>query len=341
MLESNPLKIKPTQETTLAAGQEKAGAQAVTETALALTKEVKTAATRKSLADLVELREKMAEDELIKTEMSLIDGDPELKELYTALIENFDFDRLREKSNIQLKALHQKYFAGISFFNFKERQKRREKLEAFEALIESLHPIRSDEAHYEEFLSPTLTGYASSYGQSDTMVRAEHFVYGSFSEIGHNMTRGQHGQRLDPKDIAPRAQIVMNDIINVRPRVKEGESFMKKYLTNMFDYETGKKILAIYLALVFDQPEQAREVLRTAAGELETAQRWDQLDRLRYVDQSVTPSLPEEYIQLREKNEALTKAFTARMKALLAEFGLEPPLSLEIRVKDKARIIKS
>jgi hypothetical protein len=169
-------------------------------------------------------------------------------------------------------------------------------------------------------------------------VHAERFVYGSFAEVGHLMSQGPDQRRLSIEDIAPRAQIVMQDVANMVARVSGDGSFVKKYIQNLFDWGNGKKILALYLASVFDTPQQARDALSIVGGNPRIAQRWE--EAFTYYDRSFKPNSTEEFNTQKNKDKEQTQVFRERMQRLLKDTGIEPPFSIEIRIKDSARVIR-
>ena len=284
------------------------------------------------------LRAELAVDPMLAKERELIAQDPELARAYREIVENENQDFLREKSAAQVKELEQHFFGPFSIFKIGERRRKKAKLEEFQRFVDGMTPVRADKNDFDEFKSPEMSGLVSSYGAQDTLVRAERYVYGSFVEIGHFMSRGKNQRELDRADIEPRAQIVMNDVANVQARRKDG-SFMKKYLTNVFDFENGRKVLALYLASVFDTPDQAVRMIGKCG--VTEAQRWDELDLLSYSDPSFRSESAEDFKAQQKREAELSDLFVGRMKDLLRETGLEPPLSLEIRVRDTARVKRS
>jgi hypothetical protein len=224
----------------------------------------------KSQGAISDLRHKYESDGIVVQERALISADSDLQNLYTEIIENGDRGTLIEKTQAQINAFAERYFSAtttdISDL-FAEQ-----KLHQWVAFVEDLKPIRADKNDFPEYLSPEQTGVTSSYGPQDVLCYAEQYIYGSFSGIGHNMSRGVSVRELDEKDLRLRGQIVMNDVANVVARTPAGDSIMKKYIVNLFDYEGGKKLLALYLAYVFESPEHAHAVLSREGGPL-TAQR--------------------------------------------------------------------
>ncbi len=301
---------------------------------------VEPVAERPETKDIRVLIEGLQDDPIVQRERALLAEDPELKELYDAIIVRDDKERLKEKSFQQLADLTQRYFGtpSFSFAWIKEYIQKRKKLERFEDYVASLTPVRSDREGFPEFKSPEKVGFAKSFGPYDVLCHAERFVYASFAEIAHGMAQGRQWT-LDVEDIAPRAHIVMNDIANVAGRCTEEEpSCMKRYIHNMFDFEHGKKILAVYFASIFDTPEQAQSVMTSGYGGGQAAQRWDSIDgAICYVDRNYTPRSTEDFQEQKRKEQELSKVFYERMVALFHETGIEPPLSIEIRIKDSAK----
>lgn len=275
-------------------------------------------------------------DPILKEELSIIDKDPDLVSLYKEIIENNNFEKLREKSLQQVELLYKRFLCSEEMSE-QELLARENKLKLFTEFVDNLTPIRADDNDYDEYRSPELSGVAKSYGSQDVLIHSEKFVYGSFREIGHLMSQGQNQKVLDVEDISPRAQIVMNDIANVIPRTPAGKSFIEKYLQNLFDFENGKKVLALYLASVFETPQQALDMLQGAGGTPHQAQRWE--DFLVYQTKNIQAETTEEYLIKKQEDQENSTLFINRMKSILEDTGIEPPLSIEIRIKDTAKVI--
>ncbi len=239
---------------------------------------------RKSLAEIREkvessgLQGKNKYFESLQKELS---EDPKTKQLYDAIILNEDVNVLRKKTNEQVKKLSKIFFRSPALFHWRHNLVQKRKLKAFTEYVEALKPIRNDEGKYDEFKSPELTGNVSSYGGLDPLVNAERYVYASFDKMTHQMS-GKLGVspntvELSNDDFENRAQIVMSDIVNVPSRAfQQGKGLMDTYLTNLFDYEGGKKILSLYLALVFDDPKDVEYTFDGNSSHL--AQLWDEDD---------------------------------------------------------------
>jgi hypothetical protein len=281
-------------------------------------------------------KQRYAEDSIVLEEQERLAQDFELQNMYRALIEQGDVSELKKKSKAQLDLLLRIHWSDIPFWNIKKKRELEKKLQKFQDFIASLRVVRSDNKDIPVYKSPSQTGNVYSYGPYDIMSRSEEFVYASFDTIGHGMSKGTLVRELD-MDSAGSAQIVMNDIANVAPRAaREQQAYMKKYINNLFDFDTGKEILAAYLAYVFDTPEQASDLLSRAGGRPDVAQLWDSTsttDILTYQDTTPVNS-QEEFNEKNEKSKALTQKFIFRMKEILASTGIEPPLSLEVRIRD-------
>jgi hypothetical protein len=93
------------------------------------------------------------------------------------------------------------------------------------------------------------------------------------------------------------------------------------------------------LAYTFQNVQQAKDFLIQAGGNPQVAQRWDLPGILSYKDTTVDYSK----VNLKDhkkKEHLLTEEFTRRMKELLEKTGIEPPLSVEVRIKDRAKIVR-
>ena len=178
--------------------------------------------------------------------------------------------------------------------------------------------VRSDKRDTDTFESPRRHGNTSSIGPQDILVQADNYVYASFDQTPHYMARTSQNQReIDPNGIEDRTELVMQDIANLHARYSDG--LAKAYLSNTFDLETGKDILAEYLAYVFESPEEAIKFISLNNHPRDT-QRWDTL-----------------------LDEPENERVISKMKELKKELGIEPPLSLEIRIRSfaKRKIIDS
>ncbi len=251
------------------------------------------------------------------------DNNTDLRKLYNEIIINKNFEALRLKSRRQLKQLHGLYFGMARLLLFLARE-RVQKLREFELFTESLIPIRSDVNDYDEFLSPEKTGKVSSFGPHDPTVQAQKYVYASFDQITHSMSMNRP-IKIDQNGLDDKAQIVMLDIAEtfVRNQINP-DQVLAAYLNNVFSYKLGKKIIAAYLALIFDNAEEAVKFLKNN-NTRNIAQRWEEraVDIFKHYSER---DFSEKY-----------KLVLARMKDLLDKFGIEPPLALEVRILYSAK----
>ncbi len=291
---------------------------------------------------MADIKDRLSDDgdvPALERELDLIKEDNELARLVEEIFENGNHEVLREKSALQVDEMRQLYFDGVTLLRPGEFLRKRKKLKLFQKFVRGLTPVRADKNDFDEFLSPDQTGEVSSYGVMDTLIHAEEFVYGSFGEIPHFIAGGKSQKELIKNGIEGRSQIVMNDVNNVRARAERGESFMKKYVTNLFDYQNGQEILALYFAIVFESPDQVTDMLGRGVGP-DVAQRWDDWPQLHYRSRDFVADSNEAYQEQEEREKELTRLFDERMKDVLAKTGIEPPLSLELRIRGGVRVVK-
>lgn len=285
------------------------------------------------LQSLTDYQRECLREELRMAEKEFCD-DPALWEQYRALLLEGDRDALRRKSLAQAGELQEVYFGATSeprMWNIRARRERREKedrLERFRQLVRSLKPVRGDRRNASVFESPRRTGNISSFGSVDVLVQADNYVYASFDRMGHHMSR--EGRRIDERDIEERAEIVMQDAAEISTRAENGKcDFLRSYLRNMFDYENGKEILALYFALIFESPEEARRFIE-AYAQRAYAENWEEYieGETRGNDGGIIPA---------ERTAEIVRG----LKELHKRFGLEPPLTIEIRIPDAAKTLQS
>lgn len=281
--------------------------------------------------------EKYTADPIVIEEQRALDDNPDLKRLYQQIIEQGDTVVLREKGQRQVQELQQIYMEGTNFFNVREKRSKKKKLDMFVAFVDSISVVRRDARDVKKFKPPVDTGNVSSYGAYDVLTHSEEYVYASFDAFAHLMARGSSDvHQLDMDRSAP-AEIVMNDVANVGPRAnREGIPMMQKYLANTFDFETGKQILAIYLATVFETPDQAAAILNSAGGAPQIAQQWDTFTKPFSYTSGREAADAAEYYRIAQEDEAVVSAAIDKMKKLLERTGIEPPISMEVRIRGTA-----
>ncbi|MBP9763330.1 MAG: hypothetical protein KBD10_01110 [Candidatus Pacebacteria bacterium] len=241
--------------------------------------------------------------------------DPELEALYDTCIKGENIELLRKKSERQLQELENVYVDNPSLFelgNFVERQN---KLMDFIRAIDKFSVVLSTtESDRKEFTAPRQRGESKSFGFQDAIIHADKYVYASFAEIPHYMTGplDSHHTKLNmDKETQLRSHMVFQDYANIIARSENHPT--REYLNNMFDYDTGKRILATYLASVFDSVDEAVEFIKRNNDPYH-AQRWDE-------------ALQDENIK-------------ARMQKIKEKTGIEPPLSFEIKIPNNAYAVE-
>lgn len=264
--------------------------------------------------------------------------DPQTEERCSRILIEHDSIALRENGERQRNAIAQ-YWQEQNGGDAKAKAR----LAAFVVFTQCLQPVRADKPGlpYTQFESPRRVGAAASFGAQDTAVQADRYVYGSFDGIRHNMARG-NSYRLDEAAIADRAEIVMQDIANVIAR--EGAQPMKRYIDNLFDYRNGKQVLAYYLASVFESPKEAERFLERNNG-MQQAQRWDEgflspvMDEVHVQEGDDDATVRARWQEAEMKSDRRKEEIERAMKDILAATGIEPPLSLEVRIPDTAPIV--
>lgn len=288
---------------------------------------------------------------LLRDCQSEFEANPELKKMYHDILIEGDVQALREKTKVQVQKMKEKYLGGSPIKRFFERRQLQKKLAEFQKTVHAFQVVRSDRADFEhsEFLSPRSLEKAQSYGAQDVLAQADRYVYASFDKTPHFMAAGGTQYLLDDSDFQDRAEIVMQDIANIRARSEDGKNFLAKYINNIFDYKQGKELLALYLAYVFETPQEAELFLKNNNHPM-TAQGWDRqgstyynLDPLSLEEEkklaTLDPSSQQEFLEQKKiRAQKRQQDILAKMQELLQEFGFEPPLSLEVRIPDFASV---
>lgn len=237
-----------------------------------------------------------------------LSSDPELMAFYQETFVEGNQDRLREKSRGQLAKM---------FALFPAAGKSPTCIEPFRALVRGARVVNNSAEHHETLRPPVETGVYSSYGPQDVLIQAHHYVYASLDAVPHNMAKRAKNE-FDRADLGGRAELVMMDVADMSHRCNG--NLAAHYRNNIFDFETGEEILAAYLAYVFDTPEQAQAFI--SSGNMRTyVNTWDRDD------------WPDEYKKPEGIDTAKAREIQARMKKIHAEMGIEPPLSLEVRIR--------
>jgi len=275
-----------------------------------------------------------------------MDQHPDTRKQYEAIIENGDRGALEQKCARQIDDLKRQYFGELSIKTLWQYPEKRKKLQSFRAFVDGLKIFRRDHAKVKgAFKSPEQIGKISSYGADDLAVRSDRYVYGSFDQLRHYMTRGSDDDvyELEPSDADDHGEIVMQDVANISAR--EPDQPMRSYLANLFDYKNGKEILALYLASVFDTPQEASAFF-DQNNSPHAAQRWDE-GMVNYPAHVMIPypehpapnfSNADYEQQTRALEEKRLPHIVEQMRALKQTMALEPPLSPEVRIRDQATI---
>lgn len=294
----------------------------------------------KSISPEISSNKVLENSQLIVEASEELRNNPNLARDYQEILLNNNTEYLKKKSEEKLSSLKDLFFEGAHVYNYFAFRKRKAKLDEFADFVDQIKPIRGDKADlaFSEFSSPRKTKKVSSFGDQDVIAQADDYVYGSFDKIRHHMSdRSAQQYELSGEDGNERGQVVMQDIANIRSR-STNQNLVQNYLNNVFDYKTGKEILAVYLASVFESPNEAINFIARNNTPME-AQRWDSEGILSYpID-----LLPDQKLSMSELNRlanARSQKIVEKMKELNLKLGIEPPLSLEVRIRDAAKIIK-
>lgn len=246
---------------------------------------------------------------------------PHFKNIYERIVINNDRELLRKKTTEQYKDLHTRYMGEAQTPEMAQQAQKR--LEAFDGYISSMRSVRSEKRRDIDTLkSPRLLGRASSFGPQDPFVQADAYVYASLDGIRHSMA--QNGDTyLDETTVEEAGELVMQDIANMGTAgLGNKDRRYRDYLANMFDYAQGKQLLALYLANVFNDPDEASAFFRTFSSP-KYAQLWPTLD-----EQDATGAFSKERLA----------QIIQKMRTIAMETRIQPPMSLEVRVRDQIAI---
>ena len=263
--------------------------------------------------------------------------DPELAKTFEAIFLQHDQRALQEHSKQRLESIQKMWDWSVRLLDVDEGN-----VSKFQLFVDQMRVVRADRnaATIDVYRSPRDVGRAASFGPQDVVVQADRYVYASLDGIKHFMARSKDADVLDADAFEDRAELVMQDVANVKAR--HPDHLAKTYLENVFDLKTGKEILARYLALVFKSPEEAQRFFANNTNPSQ-AQRWDQEGMVNLSMEEIDFSKVQDNDSARGQIEQSTniaqertKEIVAMMKKIAAETGIEPPLSLEVRIPDSA-----
>lgn len=249
--------------------------------------------------------------------------------LYQKLIIDNDFKVLIKKTKKQITQLENIYYSKIKLFE----RKKTKKLKIFENEISKLKPIKSDDISQikNEFLCPNITKKIRSFGYQDIIILSPKYVYGSFNKIfTHNMSQN-NPIILNEKDILNKTQIVFIDISNIIPLANNRKrNFLELYLTNIFDYNYGKKLLAIYLAIIYEDWNEVK-LINIFNKSKKYAQSWFQQNIP--FDSKLFDPYKLKFVDITNRKNEIFQI----MEYINKETGIEPPLNFELKILNSAK----
>jgi len=270
----------------------------------------------------------------------LQEKNPELYKIYNDTILLKRTNTLKRKTKLQFQEMK-------TLFKSK-------KYKSFKKFVDTLLVIRNDSSWAENFKAPIHTWIQSHWGKElDQMVKAENYVYASFDNISHYMAsnykdelkqlseetlKNRNIHFIDDSEIKEKSEIIFCDIANISQAINYWEEKMwvlEGYMKNCFDYEWWKKILALYLSIVFDTPEQAKIFLKKHKHPKEVQLWYSDIEDLRKPYNPVTQDWQKDVNNEIESNNRVIQ----NMKEIFIKTWILPPLSLEVRIQDEANKI--
>ncbi len=264
-------------------------------------------------------------DEKIEQARSAMEAKPEIAEAYGEMIEAHNQEALRAKSQQQLDQLTKTYYGASSFWEqtlpWKKKQReqiladKESKLAVFKKFVSELKPVNKE-----------AVAEKPDTQAEDALVKDDDYVTGGFvgpDQVAFGVDRFHTAGKdeLDKSALEQSGQIVTNNIHFVANRVP-AEKIAETYLNNTFDYQTGKDILAVYLASVFKNPEEANNFLNDNYNKNDTE--WN--FRLR-------PKMGEYSAAQAQRREEILQA----AEKIYGQIGMLPPTNMEVRL-DRAAV---
>jgi len=297
-----------------------------------------------------------ASDEHFEKALQGLRQDLGLRRAYQDILVKNNREILENKSQDQLEKLTQDYFGQTTFWERalpwkkkrveQERQQKEARLDTFRKYISELKGVIS---------SPNNEAALSD--QERQISNEAAFTNVSLLDQRQNLLSGS--RLFEPSDtkikksaLKDSGQIVMNDLDHMAKRTVP-ERTLPSFINNVFDWETGQEILAVYLASVFDNPEEATRFLndpynKNATGwsfRLKPA-KFDIPGDLR--ERQSKPGLTNEErddigteILISKTNQGIASNVRAeeisrKMAKIWDKTGLYPPLNLQVRVAKMA-----
>ena len=229
----------------------------------------------------------MQDREILEKLKNEFEKNKKLKNLYIQLINDFDFKVLKSKSKSQIVEIKKLYFGRFSIFNPKKHLIKKDRLIYFTKFVNSLKPA-------EDFTAQRL-------GIWQRMVKSQNLKVANFNVFAN--LNSKDFLDLKSNKFKNKIQIQFCEIETCHER---SEEMMKKYLNNLFDYQSGLKILSYYLALVFRDEKEAINILSNKNKDF--SEKWDL------------------------KPNKFSGKIIEQMKIVLSKTGIEPPFGIKIRI---------
>ncbi|PID83701.1 hypothetical protein CSB09_04815 [Candidatus Gracilibacteria bacterium] len=293
-----------------------------------------------------------------------------VKEIPVLKNDDTKVQRLQEElkmSNIQLYRIYEAAVIGrnplalrektVEKFNELKNEFGSRRYKKFLNSVNRFVVIRYDEFQGDVFKAPIFTGRQTGGGHyADQAAKAENYVYASFDKIPHCMTyfRESMGSLedqmqgnknlhcIDEKECFGRAELVFGDIDNIlTTRFDDNdEGILERYMNNCFEYREGKKLLALYLSIILEKPEDIPEFFQdnNCPDEIQYWYNQDYFGEIscyKY-DLEKNPQMKRFY-KSKIKKSMRKQRMIEKMKEVYKKTGLFPPYSLEIRIQNEVK----
>lgn len=219
-----------------------------------------------------------------------------------------------------------------------------------------------------EFFSSDTKGCPNGVGGGyDTTVLAHRYTYASFDKISHPQAIGAtQVSVIDDENLQGRADVLTMDVADLFITAKKfNRSNIELLMKNMFDFEGGKKILALYLAFIFRTVEEAKEFLQNNCGRMKADSWYKDPAYVARETQSIAPELstmvdssgkPMRDLSFDSQgwldsdgkptatmSPSMRRLFEIQEKMIdvFQKTGIVPPLELEVRIPGKAKVKKN
>lgn len=311
-------------------------------------------------------------DYYFKRMLEQLNEDPDTANLYKSTVLEKDQTLLLEKTKKQQNNLSDLYFGkalpletenltdAVSMRT--ERTEKQLRLVQFEKFISDMSVIKGgrSDLNGSAFVSRNVSDPNNAFSQNyDIPLCAHTYTYCSFDELSHPQAIGaaeyDDVSVIDDSDLQGRAEILTMDIADLDVTATTlKKNHMKLFMDNTFDFEGGKKVLALYCAIVFKDVHEAQDFFHRNCGR-SVAENWYKSPAFR---ENLLNTIDASDDFEREHAKKLSSMKDAQgismndisindgrifdiQKAMIDIFertNIVPPLTLEVRIPDYANV---